>query len=76
MIHQPSLLLADEPTGNLDPVTAEEIGNLLLEVASENETALLCVTHSDALAEAFPYSVTLNNGSLKFHDEALAGQQS
>ena len=76
LIHQPSLLLADEPTGNLDPVTAEEIGNLLLEVAAENDTALLCVTHSDALAAAFPHSVTLNNGSLKFNDEALAGQQS
>lgn len=76
LIHQPSLLLADEPTGNLDPVTAEEIGNLLLEVAAENDTALLCVTHSDALAAAFAHSVTLTNGSLKFNDEALAGQQS
>ena len=71
LIHQPSLLLADEPTGNLDPVTAEEIGTLLLEVAAENNTAMLCVTHSDALAAAFPYSVTLNNGRLKF-DDALA----
>ena len=75
LIHQPSLLLADEPTGNLDPVTAEEIGNLLLEVAAENDAALLCVTHSDALAAAFPHSVTLGKGSLKFNDEALAGQQ-
>ncbi len=75
LIHQPSLLLADEPTGNLDPVTAEEIGSLLLEVAAENDTALLCVTHSDVLAARFPHSVTLNHGSLKFNDDALAGQQ-
>ena len=75
LIHQPSLLLADEPTGNLDPVTAEEIGTLLLEVAAEHDTALLCVTHSDALAATFPHSVTLNNGNLTFTD-ALAQQQS
>ncbi|HQX51575.1 MAG TPA: ABC transporter ATP-binding protein [Planctomycetaceae bacterium] len=68
LIHQPSLLLADEPTGNLDPVTAEEIGSLLLEVAAENDTALLCVTHSDTLAAAFPHSITLENGSVKFDD--------
>ena len=75
LIHQPSLLLADEPTGNLDPVTAEEIGTLLLEVAAEHDTALMCVTHSDALAATFPHSVTFNNGSLTFTD-ALAQQQS
>ena len=68
LIHQPSLLLADEPTGNLDPVTAEEIGSLLLEVAAENDTALLCVTHSDTLAATFPHSITLENGSVKFDD--------
>lgn len=70
LIHQPSLLLADEPTGNLDPVTAEEIGSLLLEVAAENDTALLCVTHSDTLAAAFPNSITLQDGSVKYDDTA------
>ncbi len=75
LIHQPSLLLADEPTGNLDPKTAEEIGTLLLEVAAENDTALLCVTHSDDLAARFPHSVTLSQGSLHFDDVELARQQ-
>ncbi len=75
LLHQPSLLLADEPTGNLDPKTADEIGTLLLEVAAEHDTALLCVTHSDELASRFPHSVTLNQGTLKFEDAELAKQQ-
>ncbi len=72
LIHQPSLLLADEPTGNLDPKTADEIGTLLLEVAAENSTALLCVTHSDELASRFPDSVTLSYGKLNYDDAELA----
>ena len=72
LIHQPSLLLADEPTGNLDPKTADEIGTLLLEVAAENATALLCVTHSDELAGLFPDSVTLSYGKLNYDDVELA----
>jgi lipoprotein-releasing system ATP-binding protein len=75
LVHQPSLLLADEPTGNLDPETARAIGTLLLEVAAENQTALLCVTHSDELAQRFPHSVSLSGGQLKFDDVALAKQQ-
>jgi lipoprotein-releasing system ATP-binding protein len=75
LLHKPSLLLADEPTGNLDPQTAEEIGTLLLEMAAEHDTALLCVTHSNELAERFPNSVSLAQGRLKFDDAVLAKQQ-
>jgi len=75
LIHQPSLLLADEPTGNLDPKTAEEIGTLLLEVAAENDAAFLCVTHSNELAARFPHSVTMQDGHINFDDVALAKQQ-
>ena len=64
LVMQPSLLLADEPTGNLDPDTADVIGKLLLEVAQENDAGLLCVTHSDRLAERFPRQQTLENGYL------------
>ena len=66
LLQQPSLLLADEPTGNLDPNTATEIGSLLLEMAAENQTALLCVTHSDELAARFPRALTLANGTAEF----------
>jgi len=66
LLQQPSLLLADEPTGNLDPHTASEISSLLLEMAAENQTALLCVTHSDELAARFPHSLTLSSGTADF----------
>lgn len=61
LIQKPSLLLADEPTGNLDPATAESVGKLLLDLASAENAALLCVTHSDALANSFPETATMEN---------------
>ena len=64
LVLQPSLLLADEPTGNLDPRTADVIGKLLLEIAAENEAGLLCATHSSTLAESFPQQLTLDEGRL------------
>lgn len=64
LLLQPSLLLADEPTGNLDPKTARVIGQLLLEVAAESDAGLLCVTHSSELAAAFPRQLTLEDGRL------------
>ncbi len=67
LIYQPSLLLADEPTGNLDPATAESVGQLLLEVAAENDAALLCVTHSNELAARFPNHISLNAGHVEYH---------
>jgi lipoprotein-releasing system ATP-binding protein len=72
LIHQPSLLLADEPTGNLDPETAADVGTLLLEVAAENDTALLCVTHSDELAARFPHTIQLHQGCAKFGESLVS----
>ncbi len=64
LINEPLLLLADEPTGNLDQKTAESIGTLLLEVAAEQNTMLLCVTHSLDLAARFPRRYELTDGKL------------
>ncbi|RYY95137.1 MAG: ABC transporter ATP-binding protein [Comamonadaceae bacterium] len=50
LVHRPSLLLADEPTGNLDPATAARIMDLLRDQARETGAALVLVTHSDAAA--------------------------
>lgn len=61
LIQNPSLLLADEPTGNLDPATAESVGALLLQLAATENVALLCVTHSDSLADSFPETAVMAN---------------
>ncbi len=64
LINAPALLLADEPTGSLDPSTADGVGDLLLELASEQDTMLLCVTHSIELANRFSRRLDLQNGTL------------
>jgi len=51
LINQPEILLADEPTGNLDRTTADAVGDLLLELSREQNVLLICVTHSTELAE-------------------------
>ncbi len=64
LINRPVLLLADEPTGNLDHTTAEAVGSLLLELNQEQQTILICVTHSMELAARFPRRCELKNGLL------------
>ncbi len=64
LINEPALLLADEPTGNLDHKTADAIGSLLLEIAAEQNTLLICVTHSQELAARFPNQQQLKDGQL------------
>lgn len=64
LINQPPLLLADEPTGNLDRSTAESVGSLLLDLAREQQAVLIVVTHSTELAARFPRRVELLDGRL------------
>lgn len=54
LLNQPSLILADEPTGNLDPETSEEIMQLLVAVAKEENTAILMATHDMNMVDKFP----------------------
>lgn len=56
LLNDPDLILADEPTGNLDPETSTEIMNLLFEV-SRNKRAVVMVTHNYGLIERFPARV-------------------
>ena len=60
----PGLLLADEPTGNLDPGTAEEVLDLLLALNADMGTTLVVVTHSSELSARFPRQMTLVHGRL------------
>jgi len=62
LVRKPRLLLADEPTGNLDPKTAGAMMDLMLELNEEWDTTLIVVTHSDALASRFPRKLSLENG--------------
>ena len=50
LVHRPSLLLADEPTGNLDPSTALKVMDALIAQTKEHRTSLVLVTHSEAAA--------------------------
>jgi lipoprotein-releasing system ATP-binding protein len=65
LIRQPALLLADEPTGNLDRQSARAVGQLLLEMPREQNTILVVVTHSQELADAFPRTLMMDDGRLQ-----------
>jgi lipoprotein-releasing system ATP-binding protein len=65
LIHRPLLLLADEPTGNLDRHTAKSIGEMLLELHRHENTILIAVTHSTELAASFPRRLEMNEGRLQ-----------
>jgi putative ABC transport system ATP-binding protein len=49
-VHRPSLLLADEPTGNLDPRTAAQVMQALIDQTRQEGSALILVTHSEQAA--------------------------
>jgi len=61
---RPDLLLADEPTGNLDEATSETVSDLLIELAGETGAALVVVTHSQSLASRMETRLTLSRGVL------------
>lgn len=64
LLMSPSLILADEPTGNLDRGTAETISELLLELQQASGAILIAVTHSEALASAMQQRKELLDGQL------------
>ncbi|AIQ70042.1 ABC transporter ATP-binding protein [Paenibacillus graminis] len=71
MIHRPSLILADEPTGSLDSKAAGEVMNLLAEVNGAEGTTVLMVTH-DAVAASFCHRVIFIKDG-RFHSEMYRG---
>ena len=64
LIHKPLLLLADEPTGNLDRTTAQTVGELLLDMHQQEKTMLIVVTHSTELAKLLPRRMEMLDGTL------------
>jgi lipoprotein-releasing system ATP-binding protein len=65
LIHHPVLLLADEPTGNLDRRTAQGVGQLLLDLHRQEQTVLVVVTHSTDLARTLPRRMEMLDGTLQ-----------
>jgi lipoprotein-releasing system ATP-binding protein len=72
MIGDPVVLLADEPTGNLDAMHSAQLHDLLLDLAHELETALIVVTHNRTLAERADRILRLESGRLHPVDAAGA----
>ncbi|MCB0532389.1 MAG: ATP-binding cassette domain-containing protein [Lewinellaceae bacterium] len=54
LLNRPELLIADEPTGNLDPETSDDVLVLMRNLAKEHDTAVLCATHDYRILENFP----------------------
>ncbi len=65
LVLEPALLLADEPTGNLDPKTADQVLELLLEMNRVHGTALVVVTHSPEIADRLGRRTVLVDGYLE-----------
>jgi putative ABC transport system ATP-binding protein len=64
LAHRPALLLADEPTGNLDQTTGDHVLALMLDLVAETGAGLLMVTHSDRLAGQMSRRLHLSAGAL------------
>ncbi|MGE5649064.1 ABC transporter ATP-binding protein [Noviherbaspirillum sp. UKPF54] len=65
LVHRPALILADEPTGNLDPDTAHEVLSLLRNEIKENGASAIIVTHSPAAAATADRVLTLTRDGLR-----------
>ena len=69
LIHRPKVIVADEPTGNLDPVSTEEIVKLLLEINSFGTTVILATHNKDIVNNLGRRVITLDDGKIR-SDEA------
>ncbi len=65
LINDPEIILADEPTGNLDAHNGEEILHLLLDLTAQTKKVFILVTHDDAIAKQLPLRYRLSHGELK-----------
>ena len=71
LVNRPSLVLADEPTGSLDPAMGEQVADLFANLNQEHEVTLVTVTHNEALAERMGTKYELNKES----SQRLDGQE-
>lgn len=64
LANRPSIVLADEPTGQLDPETTDRVTNLLVELHDDADTALVTISHDPSLESVFDRTVTLRDGTI------------
>ena len=69
LVHRPALLIADEPTGNLDPETSDEIMQLLFSISRDYGTAIIMATHDYIVINKFP-ARTIKTERGKVYDNA------
>lgn len=69
LLNKPSLLLADEPTGNLDPETSDDVLTLMRNLAKQHNTAVLCATHDYRILQNFPARILRVIGGKLIDDE-------
>jgi len=64
LLMEPPILLADEPTGNLDKKSGELVESLLVDLGKKNQVTMLLVTHDGELAKRLPYQVVMEDGNI------------
>jgi len=72
LVNGPEIILADEPTGNLDPDTSDDILMLLREISKKNNTAVLFATHDYRILETFPARIIRCVNGRIYDDQELA----
>ncbi len=72
LVLEPKLILADEPTGNLDSATSAQIHDLFFSINAQRGTTIVVVTHNAALAASMPRVVTLKDGKVERDDRRPA----
>ncbi len=65
IVHKPKILLADEPTGNLDPKTAGDVFSLIKELHSSEDLTTIVVTHNEKIARECDRKLIMGNGALR-----------
>lgn len=65
LVHRPPIVLADEPTGNLDEKTSEQIQNLLIQLCQENQSSLILITHDPRFAKKMQRHYQLSQGQFE-----------
>ncbi len=75
LVNDPAIIMADEPTGNLDSKVGKEVMNLLLTLNKERGTTLIIITHDAAIAEQTQRIIRLRDGELDLSAEENTGKK-